>query len=478
MSSATVPAAVVVALPASSPASNPPRAGDIAHDLLVLVDQLTTRNALAELGVLTLCLVLAWGVAAGLRRITGFEGAVLFGRRVVDGVLFPALALLFAWLARYVLSAMLPVAVFKLAIPILTSLAAIRLVVRVLSAAYPESGWMRAIERTVSWLAWLLVVLWITGVLPAVMNELDGVTWQIGGTTLSLRSMIEGSISAAVVMMLALWASAAIEKKIIRGTGDNLSMRKMIANIVRIVLLFLGLLVALSAAGIQLTALSVFGGAIGLGLGFGLQKITANYVSGFVVLAERSLRIGDMVKVDNFEGRITDIRTRYTVIRSLGGREAIVPNEMLITQRVENVTLADTRVLLQTSVGVAYGTDVPRVQAALIDALLQHARILKDPAPSVHLVTFGADGLDLQINFWIADPENGQGNVRSEVNLTVLRVFDALGVEIPYPQRVLRRAAPTPPREAGQGPMPVAASAAPAMRTTLHADEPDGEAGS
>ena len=132
----------------------------------------------------------------------------------------------------------------------------------------------------------------------------------------------------------------------------------------RALLLFVGLLFALSAVGIDLTALSVLGGAIGVGLGFGLQKIAANYISGFVILAERSLRIGDMVKVDGFEGRITDIRTRYTVIRSLSGREAIVPNETLITQRVENSSLADPRVLVTTGVQVAYGTDVRRAAAA------------------------------------------------------------------------------------------------------------------
>ena len=161
----------------------------------------------------------------------------------------------------------------------------------------------------------------------------------------------------------------------------------------------------------------MLGGAIGVGLGFGLQKIAANYISGFVILAERSLRIGDMVKVDNFEGRITDIRTRYTVIRSLGGREAIVPNETLITTRVENASLADPRVLVTSAVQVAYGTDVRALQPKLEEAIRAVARVIADPAPSVQLAAFSADGMDLLVNFWIRDPENGQGNVKSEVNL-------------------------------------------------------------
>ena len=235
-----------------------------------------------------------------------------------------------------------------------------------------------------------------------------------------------------------LWVSSAIERKLLSGgSGHNLSLRKMAANIIRALLIFIGLIVALSAVGIDLTALSVLGGAIGVGLGFGLQKIAANYISGFVILAERSLRIGDMVKVDTFEGRITDIRTRYTVIRALNGREAIVPNETLITTRVENASLADPRVLVSTAVQVAYGTDVRALQPKLEAAIAAVARVVADPAPSVQLGAFSADGMDLAINFWIRDPENGQGNVKSDVNLAVLDVLDREGVEIPFPQRVV-----------------------------------------
>jgi small-conductance mechanosensitive channel len=220
---------------------------------------------------------------------------------------------------------------------------------------------------------------------------------------------------------------------------QDLSLRKIAANIVRAVLLFVGLLLGLSAVGIDLTALSVLGGAIGVGLGFGLQKIAANYVSGFVILAERSLRIGDMVKVDGFEGRISDIRTRYTVIRALNGREAILPNEMLITARVENSSLADPKVSVTTQVQIAYGSDLPAVQQALSAAVLKIDRVLADPAPAVLLAEFAPDGLGLSIQFWISDPENGQNNARSEVNMAVLATLNAMGVEIPYPQRVLRQ---------------------------------------
>jgi small-conductance mechanosensitive channel len=403
-----------------------------------LLEGITRATVLKELGVLVACLGLAWLITWQSRRMLDVEGSVLFGRRGIDGVLFPVLALLFALLAREVLRGLLRPALFKFAIPILVSLVVIRLTARVLRAALPDSRWVVAVERTVSWVAWIAVVLWITGVLPPILEELEGVTWKMGAATVSLRNLIEGGISAGAVMVLTLWLSSALERKLIHGSGGDLSMRKMVANMLRIVLLVVGLLVALSSVGIDLTALSVLGGAIGVGVGLGMQRIAANYVSGFVILAERSLRIGDMVTVDAFEGRITDIRTRYTVISALNGRESLVPNEMLITQRVENATLASRTVLISNPLQVAYGTDVATLLPTLAATITSVDRVLADPAPNVQLAGFGADGLNLTMNFWIADPENGQGAVRSEVNLRVLRVLDEAGVEIPFPQRVLR----------------------------------------
>ena len=408
-----------------------------ADDLKDLLASLTHAGALAELAVLVACLVLAWLIVRLVRGKAVPEGSIWFGKRIVDGVSFPLLALALAFAARLVLSGFVKPAVLKLAVPILLSLALIRLSVRVLSATFPDTRWVRTVERSISWLAWLAVVLWVTGVLPLMLDAMDDLRWRIGSVHLSLRDLVEGLLSAGLVMVLALWASAAIEKRLLRGTGNTLSIRKMAANIVRALLLFVGLMIALSALGIDLTALSVLGGAVGVGLGFGLQKIAANYISGFVVLAERSLRIGDMVKVDGFEGRIIDIRTRYTVIRSLNGRESIVPNEMLITQRVENASLADRKISISSAVQVAYGTDVRALQPKLQAAMAGVPRVLADPGPAVQLADFAADGINLTLVFWISDAENGQGNVRSEVNLIVLDLLNAEGIEIPLPQRVM-----------------------------------------
>ena len=411
-----------------------------AEDLGQLFAALARPSALIELAAIAGCLLAAWALVRLVRGRTPTPGSIWFGEHVVDGVLFPALALAFAYAARWALAGQLPIAVFKLALPILISLLVIRLTVRVLHRAYPDSQLMRVFERSVSWIAWGAVVLWVTGLLPLILAELDQITWKIGSTKISVRNVLEGIVAAIVVLMLALWVSAAIEARLLKGATDNLSIRKMAANAVRALLLFVGLMFALTAAGIDLTALGVLGGALGVGIGFGLQKLAANYVSGFVILAERSMRIGDMVRVDNFEGRITDISTRYTVIRALNGRESIVPNEMMITQRIENSSLADSKVALTTTVQVAYGSDVEVLMPRLRDAVAAVPRVLSDPAPGVNLTAFAADGLELTIGFWIGDPENGQVNVRSEVNLAILRTLAAAGVEIPFPQRVVRQA--------------------------------------
>lgn len=403
---------------------------------------LAQPSAFTEILVLLACLGLAWLLARLLRGRARPERSVWFGDHIVDGVLFPVLALALAFAARLALHVIhVPLAVFRLAVPVLLSLALIRMAARVLTAAYPSRPWVSVAERSVSWLAWGAVVLWATGLLPRLLQEMDEIQWKVGNSQMSLRTLMEGVVSTLFVLVVVLWVSAAVERRLLRGTVEDLSLRKIAANSVRAVLLLVGLLFSLSAVGIDLTALSVLGGAVGVGLGFGLQKLAANYVSGFVILAERSLRIGDTVKVDTFEGRITDITTRYTVIRALNGRESIVPNEMLITQRVENLSLADTQVSASTTVQVAYGTDLEALFPRLVAVVREVPRVLDDPGPGVSLAEFGADGLVLSVGFWVNDPHSGTGGVRSDVNLAILRLFNDMGVEIPFPQRIVRQVA-------------------------------------
>jgi small-conductance mechanosensitive channel len=390
-----------------------------------------------DAGTLIAALLVAYGICwlIGRRRQAD---SVWFGRALVDGLLFPLLALALTYSARIVLDGYYPVPLLRIAVPVLVSLAGIRLLARVFTLVFPRSALARAVERVFSWLAWIVAVLWIMGLLPPVMAQLDAITFVFGKSNISLLALVQGVLSSGLVLVLALWISAALERKVLRENIADLSLRKVAGNAIRAVLLLVGILFALSAVGVDLTALSVLGGALGVGLGFGLQKLAANYVSGFVILAERSLRIGDTVKVDNFEGVVADIKTRYTLIRSLSGRESIVPNEKLITERIENLSLADPKVLLTTDVSVGYDSDPDVVQQVLLEAARGAARVIEDPGPAVRLVKFGADGLEFQVLFWIADPQNGQLAVKSDVNLRMLKGLREAKIDIPYPQRVVR----------------------------------------
>ncbi len=406
-------------------------------EFLARLGQVQARTLSIELAVLAACVLLAWGACRWFGRDQP-KDSIWFGRKVFDGLLFPLLALVFTDLARRALLELQAVLVLRVAVSVFLALLAIRFVARVLAAVFPASAVVRLIERTVSWIAWIAAILWIVGLLQPVLQELDSIHLAFGKTQVSLRTILEGMASAGLVLMIALWISATIEKRVLAEAVQDLSMRKVASNAMRAVLLLIGLLFALSAVGVDLTALSVLGGALGVGLGFGLQKLAANYVSGFVILLERSMRIGDNVKVDNFEGRITDIKTRYTLIRAGNGREAIVPNESLITNRVENLTQADLKFNITTNIVVGQGSEVAQVQAVLCDAARSHARVMSEPAPVAYLVNFTPDGLEFSLNFWVMDPDKGQVNVRSDINIAILEGLRAAGVELAGPRRTLR----------------------------------------
>ena len=408
-------------------------------DPLGWLNSLAPAQALLELGVMVACVLLAWLLVGLVRRATKrFELSILLGRRLIDGVLFPLVLMGLSFAARTVLGLKMEVVLLDFWVPVCVSLTCIRLGVKVLQVTFRQADWVRPIERTLSWLAWGAAVLWITGILPLLLDELDHIHWKIGNSVLSVRTLIEGGVTAGAVLILTLWLSSAIESRLLSGvSGSELSLRKAVSNAVTALLMFVGVLMALSSAGIDLTALSVMGGAVGVGIGLGLQKLAANYVSGFVILTERSMRIGDNVRVDGFEGRITDIKARYTVIRSVTGRESIVPNEMLITQRVENLSLADTSVWQSVQVTVGYDSDVDLVMALLMQACTDQERVLSDPLPTAALSAFGADGLEFTLGYWIHEEEGGLLNVKSLIHLAILKLLRGHGITIPFPQRVM-----------------------------------------
>ena len=394
---------------------------------------------LKELALLALALLLAWLISYQLSRFATHT-SVLFGRGVVDGVLFPMAALALAYVAQVVFLKHHTPMLFKLAIPVLLSLALIRLCARVLMAVFPVSPMAQLTERLISWLAWGVAVLWITDLLPLVAQELEQIQLNFGKVRLNLRTLLEGVLSCGLVLVLSLWVSATIEQRLLARTVSDLSMRKVAANLLRAVLLLVGLLFALSAVGVDLTALSVLGGAFGVGLGLGLQKLAANYVSGFVVLVERSVRIGDYIKVDGLEGRVIDIKTRYTLLRDASGRESIIPNEMLLTQRVDNLSLSDPQIAVNCTFPLGVDVDIEQVLGLLSLAALQSEWVLRDPPPQAFLSKVESSGLEFTVVSWVSDPEAGYLKTRSQINTAVMQALRQAGIELTKaPQQVFVR---------------------------------------
>jgi small-conductance mechanosensitive channel len=393
-----------------------------------------------ELAAMAVSLLAAWFISWTLGRRFTSPDSILFGRRLFDGVLFPACALVLTFGLKLMLVKFQRVPMLKVVLPVLVSLVLIRLMARVLAAVFPSSRGARLIEQVVSWGAWGLAVLWITGLWGPMMDELDGLQFMWGKTHISVSHVLEVVLTSSLVLVLALWASATLEQRVLSRAFDDLSMRKVAANTLRVLLLVIGTLFALSSLGFDLTTLSVLGGALGVGIGFGLQKLAANYVSGFVILLERSLRIGDFVRVDGFEGRVTDIKTRYTLVRASNGSESVVPNELLLTQRVENLSL-ESRHLLQTcTFWVGLESDVGQVQALLVKSALGVEWVLPEPEPQALLAEVAPQGLRFTLSFWMEDPVNGQSLTRSRVNIEVLRALRAAGVILVHsPQEVVLR---------------------------------------
>ncbi len=337
----------------------------------------------------------------------------------------------------------------RLALTLLAAMASIRLLVYVLRRVFSNLAFIVASERVIALAIWLVVALQVTGALGDVVEWLDATKIPVGASTVSLWVLLMGAVSLLATLLAALWAGSALEARLMRAQEVEPNLRVVASRALKALLLLVAVLLGLSMVGIDLTVLSVFGGALGVGLGLGLQRIASNYVSGFIILLDKSLRIGDLITVDKYTGTVTQINTRYTVIRALDGTEAIVPNEKLVAEPVSNQSYSDRKVSIRCNVQVSYASDVDRALELLREAARASPRVLADPAPAAALAEFGADGMNLALTFWIADPENGRLGVTSDVNREILRLFRANGIEIPFPQRDVRVVGMSPPRGPG-----------------------------
>ena len=393
-----------------------------------------------QAGVLALCVLIAgWGAQLLQWRSpeesteTVKRGAAAF-RRIV----FPLLAMLLLIAGRALLAGWQSTNLLSVAIPLFGALAGIRFAVYLLGLAFARRGWVDGFERAIVALVWTAVALYLTGLLPEIVGWLAAVQFSAGAHKLSLWSVLSAAFWLAVTLLLTLWAGSALEVWLMRAPTLDSSLRAVFARLGKAVLLVAAVLVVLPLLGVDLTVLSVFGGALGVGLGLGLQKIASNYVSGFILLLDRSIRLNDVITADHHHGVVTRITTRYVVVRALTGVEAIIPNDTLVTTTVLNHSYTDKKVRLPLKLQVSYDTQLEPVLQLLVEIALRHERVLRDPAPTAQVLNLADHGVDLEVGFWISDPEEGSQNVRSDISLVILNEFRARGIEIPFPRRDVR----------------------------------------
>jgi len=395
-----------------------------------------------QLGVLAACALAAWGAMRLARRY--FDASLPLwsaGRAAMRRVGFPLAMLLAVLLGRDIAHLWLAnTHLLNLAVPLLLALAGVRLAVYALRYVFEPRASLRLWERTAAWLIWGAFALHITGLLPRIHAAMEALSFQSGSHRFSLWLLVQAAAVVVAAAILALALARIVESRLMGVTQMNLSLRMALSKAARTVFLILAVLVALPAVGIDLTVLSVFGGALGVGIGFGLQKVASNYVSGFIILLDRSVRIGDLVTVDNKYGEVSQINTRYTLLKAPDGTESIVPNETLITQTVVNHSLSRPNVRVALSVQVSYDSDLERAEALMLEAAHSQSRVIfDDPGslPRVYLKEFADNGILLELAVWIRDPSEGQNNLRSDINWAIWRLFRQAGIEIPFPQRVV-----------------------------------------
>jgi small-conductance mechanosensitive channel len=418
---------------------------ELSRLLVDLWADLHDVRVLWQLAVLGAGFALAWGVSRLVKpRLGTADDTLKFTLGGLQRLQFPLTVLAVVLFGRAALKYWHSVNLLNVAVPLLTALAIVRVVVYALRRVFSPGGWLRNSERFISWAVWLGFAVYITGLAPEVIDFLDDAGFRIGKDRVSLLLVLQAALVVSVTLLSALWVGSAVEARLMRAAALDLNLRVVFSKLTRALLAVVALLIALPAVGLDLTLLSVFGGALGVGLGFGLQKIASNYVSGFIILMDRSVSLGDMISVERFTGQISKMNARYVVLRGLDGTETLIPNETLVTSPVVNNTYSDPRVRAAVTVPIDYRSDLDAAIRIMEDAAKQQARVLREPGPAALVRQLGENGIDLELGFWIEDPQLGLGDLRSKLLRDILRGFRANGIQIPQPKDEAR--APSEPR--------------------------------
>lgn len=407
--------------------------------------EMNTPNTWLQLAVIAVALVVAYIIA---RRVTrallehskseDIRGLKKITLRSLQRIIFPLSAFIIVLIGYGSLHALSqPAQILRIAMTMLMSLAGIRLVIYMLRKGYSPSPTLKAWENIISTTIWVVVALYLLDWLPAITESMEGIGFKLGNNRVSLLSLVNFILLIALFFTLAVWISGNVERRMQASQTLNASLKVALAKLIKFIFITFAILIALDTAGIDLTALTVFGGALGVGLGFGLQRITSNFISGFILLFDKSIKPGDVISIGDKFGWVQELRARYIVVRDRDGVDTLIPNENLVTTDVINWSYSDRNVRLKCPISISYGDDPEQAMQLMVEAAKETSRVLDDPVPVARLMKFGDNGIELECRVWINDPQTGINNVRSDLNLNMWRKFRAAGITIPFPQRDL-----------------------------------------
>ena len=423
---------------------------DIINSLTSLLQKwfatFTTLPGGLQLGALILCFTLAllthkhWQkYITRLLSVFDNKAVVYFILNATERITFPVSMLTYLILCHGILGQLeFNTTLLDIFTPLLLSLAAVRLAVFILRRGFAPSPALKAWEGVIGFIVWSIVALHLIGWLPDILQTFDDLAVNFGETRFSVLSLFKLIIAIIIFILSANWLSKLIERNARRSPHISPSLRVGLTKFSKFFLYTLAILFALNSVGIDLTTFAVFSGALGVGIGFGLQRIASNFISGFILLFDRSIRPGDVISIGDRFGWVQALHARYIVVRDRDGVETLIPNENLITSEVTNWSYTDRIVRLRMPVQISYADDPEVAMNLLTECAHEHERCIKNPEPVARLIGFGDNGIDLELRIWINDPETGVGNVRSDVNLAIWKSFKQNNITIPFPQRDIR----------------------------------------
>jgi small-conductance mechanosensitive channel len=396
----------------------------------ILAD-LTTAAALWQLATIAAAMIIARLINGSLRSYVMRNAPEKWklGIGGVNRVLFPLSTLMFMQIGKVILTNWQHTSMLHLASTLLFAMAVIRLAVYAMRYIVAPGGLLKTLENSISGFIWILLALHLSGLLSQLAVLLEDIKFKIGKHPMDLLLVLQAVFTILLTIFVALWISRVIENKVMRAEHVSVNMRVVLTKLLRMFLLTIGILIALSAVGLDVTFLSVFGGALGVGLGLGLQRIASNYVSGFIILLDKSMQIGDVITVDKQYGVINDLRSRYLILAKNDGTHVIIPNEALITTPVVNHSLLEHKGRVQVNVSIGHGSKLELAMGLMHDEAMQQERVLMKPAPEVLIKGMSENGVDLSLTVWIMNPEIGNAVLQSALYLAIWRVFEANGIK-------------------------------------------------